>query len=185
MKKSKIIGLSLCALMALTGCSCNKEKDNSVKANINNGETELMSGLKEDVDSVTLEEIYNNLKAESGNSVAANKLLEIIADIVLSDATWQSRYEEKIEEKLLALVENTAYQIDGEFNEELLSLLKTKKLRLIAHTHPDYGFIEPSADDRDFLKYIEQRKSIIVSYITGYEMEFTSNIFDDFMEGGN
>jgi len=72
-----------------------------------------------------------------------------------------------------------------EFNEELLSLLKTKKLRLIAHTHPDYGFIEPSADDRDFLKYIEQRKSIIVSYITGYEMEFTSNIFDDFMEGGN
>ncbi|MBR4981586.1 MAG: hypothetical protein IKY94_03385 [Lachnospiraceae bacterium] len=72
-----------------------------------------------------------------------------------------------------------------EFNEELLTLLKTKKLRLIAHTHPDYGFIEPSADDRDFLKYIEQRKSIIISYITGYEMEFTSNIFDDFMEGGN
>ena len=72
-----------------------------------------------------------------------------------------------------------------EFNEELLTLLKTKKLRLVAHTHPDYGFIEPSADDRDFLKYIGQRKSFIVSYITGYEMEFTSNIFDDFMEGGN
>lgn len=64
-------------------------------------------------------------------------------------------------------------------------MLKTKKLRLVAHTHPDYGFIEPSADDRDFLKYIEQRKSVIISYITGYEMEFTSNIFDDFMEGGN
>lgn len=72
-----------------------------------------------------------------------------------------------------------------EFNEELLTLLKTKKLRLVAHTHPDYNFIEPSADDRDFLKYIEQRKSIIISYITGYEMEFTCNIFDDFMEGSD
>jgi len=139
MKKSKIIGLSLCALMALTGCSCNKEKDNSVKANINNGETELMSGLKEDVDSVTLEEIYNNLKAESGNSVAANKLLEIIADIVLSDATWQSRYEEKIEEKLLALVENTAYQIDGEFNEELLVEALKAQLYNVTCTDNNYG----------------------------------------------
>ena len=71
------------------------------------------------------------------------------------------------------------------FNEELLTLLKTKKLRLVAHTHPDYDFIEPSADDRDFLKYIGQRKSIIISYITGYEMEFTSNIFDNFMKGSD
>ena len=28
-----------------------------------------------------------------------------------------------------------------EFNEELLTLLKTKKLRLVAHTHPDYDTI--------------------------------------------
>ena len=72
-----------------------------------------------------------------------------------------------------------------EFNEELLTLLKTKKLRLVAHTHPDYDSIEPSADDRYFLKCIEQKRSIIISYITGYEMEFTSNLFDDFMEGGS
>ena len=71
------------------------------------------------------------------------------------------------------------------FNEELLTLLKTKKLRLVAHTHPDYDFIEPSADDRDFLKYIGQQKSVIISCITGYEMEFTSNIFNDFMEGSD
>ena len=63
-------------------------------------------------------------------------------------------------------------------------LLKSKKLRLIAHTHPDYSSIEPSADDRDFLRYIGQKKSIIVSYITGYEMGFSANIFDDLMEGG-
>lgn len=71
------------------------------------------------------------------------------------------------------------------FNEELLILLKSKKLRLVAHTHPDYGVIEPSADDREFLKYIGQKNSIIMSYITGCEMEFTDNIFDNFMEGGN
>ena len=71
------------------------------------------------------------------------------------------------------------------FGVELLTLLKSKKLRLIAHTHPDFCFIEPSADDRNFLKYIDQQKSIIISYITGYEMEFTSSIFDDFMEERN
>ena len=69
--------------------------------------------------------------------------------------------------------------------EELLTLLKTKKLRLIAHTHPDFDSIKPSADDRDFLKYIEQSKSIIISYITGYTMEFTNNIFDDYTKGSD
>lgn len=65
------------------------------------------------------------------------------------------------------------------FNDELLELLKTKKLRLIAHTHPDYGEIEPSPDDRAFLKYIEQQESIIISYITGFEKHFSANLFDD------
>lgn len=139
MRKSKIIGLSLCALIALTGCSCNKNKDNSVNANINNGEVELMSGLKEGVNSVTLEEIYNNLKAESGNTVAANKLLEIIADIVLSDATWQSRYDEKIEEKLLELTKNSDYQVDGEFNEELLVEALKAQLYNVTCTDNNYG----------------------------------------------
>lgn len=71
------------------------------------------------------------------------------------------------------------------FDEELLTLLKIKKLRLIAHTHPDFDSIKPSADDRDFLKYIEQSKSIIISYITGYTMEFTNNIFDDYTKGSD
>lgn len=63
------------------------------------------------------------------------------------------------------------------FNEELLDLLQTKKLRLIAHTHPDYGDIKPSAQDRAFLKHIDQKSSIIISYITGKELEFASNFF--------
>ncbi len=66
------------------------------------------------------------------------------------------------------------------FNEELLDLLQTKKLRLVAHTHPDYGEIKPSADDRKFLKHIHQTSSIIVSYITGIECEFTSDFFEDY-----
>ncbi len=66
------------------------------------------------------------------------------------------------------------------FNEELLDLLQTKKLRLIAHTHSDYGKIKPSADDREFLKHIDQKSSVIISYITGAEFEFGSNSFEEF-----
>lgn len=62
---------------------------------------------------------------------------------------------------------------------ELLDLLKTKNLRLIAHTHPDYGEICPSNDDRNFLKYIGQKTSKIISSITGIEQTFSANPFDD------
>lgn len=61
----------------------------------------------------------------------------------------------------------------------LLDLLKTKNLRLIAHTHPDYGEIYPSNDDRDFLKYIGQKTSKIISSVTGVEQIFSANPFDD------
>lgn len=65
------------------------------------------------------------------------------------------------------------------FDEEMLDLLKTKKLRLVAHTHPDYGITVPSKDDREFLKYIGQQTSIVISYITGNEVQFSANAFDD------
>lgn len=67
-----------------------------------------------------------------------------------------------------------------DFTDELLELLKTKKLRLIAHTHPDYGMIKPSQDDRLFLEYIGQKESVIISYITGMEQIFYANLFDEF-----
>lgn len=66
------------------------------------------------------------------------------------------------------------------FDDELLGLLQTKKLRLIAHTHPDYGKIIASADDREFLKHINQKTSIIVSSITGIDYEYESSLFEDF-----
>ncbi len=65
------------------------------------------------------------------------------------------------------------------FSEELLELLQAKKLRLIAHTHPDYGKIIPSAEDREFLKHIGQKSSVIISYITGSEFEFGLNSFEE------
>lgn len=65
------------------------------------------------------------------------------------------------------------------FNNELLELLRSNKLRLVAHTHPDYGEIEPSIDDRAFLRYINQKESIIISYITGKQIRFSANPFDD------
>ena len=65
------------------------------------------------------------------------------------------------------------------FDDELLGLLQAKKLRLIAHTHPDYGKIIPSAEDREFLKNIGQNSSVIISYITGAEFEFGSNSFEE------
>lgn len=65
------------------------------------------------------------------------------------------------------------------FDEELIDLLKCKKLRLVVHSHPDYNDIEASDDDRVFLKHINQKKSLIVSYITGEVSEFSANMFDD------
>lgn len=63
-------------------------------------------------------------------------------------------------------------------DDEISSLLKSGKLRLYAHSHPDYKDIIPSNDDRMFLKNIGQESSIIVSWITGKEQLFTSNLFD-------
>jgi proteasome lid subunit RPN8/RPN11 len=57
-------------------------------------------------------------------------------------------------------------------------MLKNGKLSLYAHTHPDYDSVIPSDDDRDFLKFIGQNSSIIVSWITGREFSFTTNKFD-------
>ena len=47
------------------------------------------------------------------------------------------------------------------FDEELMDLLKSKKMRLVVHSHPDYNSIEPSLDDRMFLKSINQKEGMI------------------------
>ena len=69
-------------------------------------------------------------------------------------------------------------KIDCVFDDELVPLLKCGKLRLYAHSHPDYSEIIPSNDNRTFLKSIKQESSIIISWITGREQLFTSSLFD-------
>lgn len=61
------------------------------------------------------------------------------------------------------------------FSEELEELLISKKMRLIAHSHPDYGMITPSKADRLFLKKINQEESSIISWTTGRQQTFSSD----------
>ena len=75
------------------------------------------------------------------------------------------------------LFHGTEYHCD--ITDDMLELLKRGKLYLVAHTHPDYGAIVPSADDYRFLQQIGQKKSIVVSYITGEELEFNDNMFEN------
>lgn len=69
-------------------------------------------------------------------------------------------------------------------DESLLDLLKSKKYKLVAHSHPDYGTIIPSPEDRSFLRLMGQNSSIIISYITGEIREFYPDEFPRKKEGG-
>lgn len=64
------------------------------------------------------------------------------------------------------------------FDDDLVEMLKSGKLNLFAHSHPDYETIIPSDDDREFLRFIGQSESKIVSWVTGRELSFTANKFD-------
>ena len=158
MKKSlKRIGLSLCALLMIAGCSCNKnDEKESVKANINNGTENIVSGLTEGTTNITLQKLYDDLKADLGNEKAAEKLLDIVANAVLSSDTWKNRYEEKMSEKLLELVEEDEYFINGEFSEE--SLVKALNAELYnitcSTTEPVYGPTYKNAEKTVVDKYL-------------------------------
>ena len=65
------------------------------------------------------------------------------------------------------------------FDEALIDLLKTKKFRLVIHSHPDYGIVTASREDRQFLKTINQKSSRIISFITGEISEFKDDLFED------
>ncbi len=120
MKKAfKGVGLSLCAMLLFAGCSCKKEELDT-KANINNSKDTFVSGLKDGVVSTPLQTLYDDLKSSTGNSVAADKLLELISEKVLSDAKWQQRYEDKVKDKLMELTKKEEYQTNGIFDEEKL-----------------------------------------------------------------
>ncbi len=75
------------------------------------------------------------------------------------------------------LFHGTKYRCD--ITNDMIELLQQGKLYLVAHTHPDYGRVNPSANDRRFLRQIGQKKSLVISYITGEEKEFGSNSYND------
>lgn len=160
-KMFKGLGLSLCAMLLLAGCSCKKD-DSDTKANINNPSSEILSGLKDGIDSITLQKLYDDLKAANGNTVAANKLLEIVSNIVLSDQTWKDRYDAKVEEKLSALTKSDDYKTNGVFDEELLVKTLRTQTYNITCTNNTYG---PTYDEDgevedymvcDYSDYIEK-----------------------------
>ena len=54
--------------------------------------------------------------------------------------------------------------------------LKSHKLELFGHSHPGEPIPAASPDDRRFLRYIGQKKSIVVSGMTGICAEFYDTI---------
>lgn len=131
-------GLSLCAMLLLAGCS--NGGDNDTKANISNPDDVIASGLKDGVKSVTLQQLYDDLKSSKGNEIAANKLVEIIGDLViLNDPVWKPRYDAKIAEKLKDLEKDASYQVNGVFSEELLVKTLNSKLYNVTCANNTYG----------------------------------------------
>lgn len=129
--------LALCSMMLLAGCSKGKNPDTT--ANIKNPDDAILSGLKEDTKAITLEKLYEELKSQKGNTTAANQLLEIVGDLILTDTTWKSRYDAKVEEKLMELVKDESYKVNGVFNEELLvKTLKSKMYDIVCENNT-YG----------------------------------------------
>ncbi len=139
-RNKKILGLLACASFVLAGCSCSNDTGKeSITANVSNGENQIVSGLTEGTKSLNLQELYENLKSSSGNEVVADKLIQIISDSILSDATWKARYDAKMAEKMDELIESGNYEVDGEFDEELLVKSLKASLYNVTCENNEYG----------------------------------------------
>lgn len=64
---------------------------------------------------------------------------------------------------------------DNELNDKLLS----NKLSIYGHSHPGEDIPKPSPEDRMALELIGQTSSKLISGLTGMEITFTSDLFDD------
>ena len=65
------------------------------------------------------------------------------------------------------------------FTDELSNLLIKGQYKIYGHSHPGERFPVASQDDRKTLKLIGQKKSRLVSAVTGREIEFTDNAFNN------
>lgn len=59
-----------------------------------------------------------------------------------------------------------------DFDDVLVDMLYDGKLKLVCHSHPGEEYPVPSDDDSETLVIIGQSSSIIISGITGIEVEF-------------
>ncbi|WP_026511727.1 MULTISPECIES: hypothetical protein [unclassified Butyrivibrio] len=64
------------------------------------------------------------------------------------------------------------------FDEDLEALLLQGKYELIAHSHPDIE-LTASREDREFLRRIGQKSSVIISWYTGNMMKFYADPFEE------
>lgn len=156
----KNLSLPLCAVLFAAGCSCSNEPDDMIKAGISYGNESLVTGAKDTVKNYDLKELYDDLKSNSANDIAADKLIEIIADIVLfndaNDKTWENRYNDKIKEKLEVLVKDSKYQLNGEFSEELLKISLNSQIYTV--TCPSSTDATPEIEELtcDYTTYIQK-----------------------------
>ena len=67
------------------------------------------------------------------------------------------------------------------FDDILVEMLLTKRLRIYGHSHPGEDIPVPSPQDRETLKQIAQAESKLISGRTGLEITFTLEIFNDFL----
>ena len=68
------------------------------------------------------------------------------------------------------------------FSEDLSEMLIKGQLKIYGHSHPGERFPMPSYDDRETLKLIGQKRSRLVSAVTGREIEFSDNVFEEAKE---
>lgn len=66
------------------------------------------------------------------------------------------------------------------FDTDLSELLYSKKFLIFGHSHPGEPIPTPSPQDRNTLIALGQTTSKIISAITGTEITFSTNPFDDF-----
>lgn len=67
-----------------------------------------------------------------------------------------------------------------EFQETLVEMMMAHKLEILRHSHPGEDDPVPSPGDRQALKRIGQKKSVIVSGRTGRMKEFGQSPFEDY-----
>lgn len=190
-KVFKNLSLPLCAILVLAGCSCNKDTDDSVKADITGGKTQLVTGAKDDAKAYNLQDIYDALKSTAANEVVADKLVEILGDVVLFETEdeeerelWKSRYDAKIKEKLIALTNNSSYQTNGKFDEELLKITLDSQLYTVACAVGEDGTPDIDELSCDYSTYINKvlkvetiEELLKEKYIYDKVLEDKKNIF--------